>query len=172
MTEDSKKEKRGTPVSPPLWWWRDMWRVTRAYTDAELTTAINNVAAKERGEPWDRTTVGKFRKAKWPTFEIVVALCRAFSDDGLTVPVFVARSKVEANAMLRVQDEHTLIAAREEEAKRFEAEARGESWETKKMAKLLDRAAPGETELIAEEALTETENRKRLTNRGRRRVRQ
>lgn len=97
MPEKSQPKKtRGMPVVLPTWWLREAQRKAVGISLSELAEQLSRVA--RRSPPWDRATVGKFLKDKFPTFEMMIAFCDLFD---LPPPHFVARSYEEAAHLTR-----------------------------------------------------------------------
>jgi len=87
---------RGTPVSLPGWWLERANEATEGVSLAELAQQLS-VAAR-RDPPWDRSTVGKFLKNEFPTYELMLAFCAVYEQ--LLQPVFIAETYEEAHQLL------------------------------------------------------------------------
>lgn len=103
----AKKKPRGRPIPLPSWFLLELQEATKdldkpgkSLSDQRVTDKVNAIGADERGEPWDRNTIRQFRRGVHPTLELAEAMCRVF---GLQMPVFVARTREEANALAAIQ---------------------------------------------------------------------
>lgn len=95
-TKEPTPKVRGTPVSLPPWWLERANRVSEGRSLSELAEQLSRVAGRDPG--WDRTTVGKFLRDEFPTYELMLAFCALFEE--LLQPVFIADSYEEAHQLL------------------------------------------------------------------------
>lgn len=92
MTRQSLKPKtRGMPIVVPPWWLAEVHRLTAGKSLEEMAGELNELTHRDPG--WDRSTIGKFLKNKFPTWELVNAFSALLD---LPVPVIIARSQQEA----------------------------------------------------------------------------
>lgn len=90
------KKLRGTPVSLPPWWLERANNVRGNQSLSQLAERLSKAA--QRDPAWDRTTVSKFLKNEFPTYELMLAFCAVFEE--LLQPVFIAESYEEAHQLL------------------------------------------------------------------------
>lgn len=86
---------RGMPIIVPPWWLREVNRLTQGRTLEELAGDLTALAA--RNPPWDRSTIGKFLKNKYPTWELMHAFSVLLD---LPIPIVIARSPEEASHLI------------------------------------------------------------------------
>lgn len=104
------------PVALPLWWLREVERHTIGLSLSELAADLSRAVRREPA--WDRSTVGKFLKNEFPTFEMMVAFCKLFD---LPPPQFVARSYEEAVHLAREARKYDDVEPNPEIQKRRDA---------------------------------------------------
>lgn len=104
MAAKPDKKPRGTPTILPAWWLDEIRVHTQGRTLEQLAADLSALSPRE--EAWDRSTVGKFLKGKWPTIELMLAFSKLFS---IPPPVVVARSLGEAHHLAKEARKYDVI---------------------------------------------------------------